>query len=70
VTPGGWSPLATRRALAGAIGELLRLTPESRAGLGRRARDRVARELSLAAIAARYQSLYLDVLGETARRTS
>ena len=57
-------------ALAGAIGELLRLTPESRAGLGRRARDRVARELSLAAIAERYQSLYLDVLGETARRTS
>jgi glycosyltransferase involved in cell wall biosynthesis len=50
-------------ALAGALSSLLSLDPAARAELGRAARARVAEHFSLAAIAARYDSLYEELAG-------
>jgi glycosyltransferase involved in cell wall biosynthesis len=56
-------------ALARAALDLLGLDPSERADLGARARGRVEAELSLPAIAARYEALYEEVLATAGRRS-
>jgi glycosyltransferase involved in cell wall biosynthesis len=55
-------------ALAAAALGLLGLDPSERAALGARARGRIEAELSLPAIAARYQALYEEVLAAGGHR--
>jgi glycosyltransferase involved in cell wall biosynthesis len=49
-------------ALAGAWGELIRMTPEARAGLGAASRNRIMENFSLPVIAARYEQLYRELM--------
>jgi glycosyltransferase involved in cell wall biosynthesis len=51
-------------ALANACGELIRLGGDGRRALGRAARGRIAERFSIASIAARYERLYEQVIGE------
>lgn len=55
-------------ALAGAWSELIGLGAEGRAALGAKARARIARNFTLAAVVARYQSLYVECTRARGRR--
>lgn len=49
------------QALAEAWAALIKIGPEGRAGLGRRARERIVQNFSLPAIVAKYEALYEEV---------
>lgn len=49
-------------ALAGAWGELIRMSPQERAGLGAAARNRIMKNFSLPVIAASYEQLYKELI--------
>jgi glycosyltransferase involved in cell wall biosynthesis len=63
-------PARDAQALAGAVLDLLAMPVDERAALGARARERVQRELSLTAVAARYESLYTEVLAGARQRAA
>ena len=54
-------PAADAPALADAITELLQLTPDARAELGRRGRERISERFSMPAMADRYVALWTEV---------
>lgn len=51
-------------ALAHALSELVEMSPEARAGMGSRARERVAKEFSMDRARGRIEAVYADVLAD------
>ena len=55
-------PAADSVSLCSAMSRMMRLSHEERAGMGRRARERIVAHFSLDAVLDRWESLYLDLL--------